>query len=66
MVLSLSDDGMVFHSMGYLVGGRRVDYPHVLEHDGFLLVAFSGGKQTVEVLKIRLQDLATIDHDAPE
>lgn len=66
MVLSLSDDGMVFHSMGYLVGGRRVDYPHVLEHDGFLLVAFSGGKQTVEVLKIRLQDLTTIDHDAPE
>ncbi len=57
LVLSISDDGMVFHQMGYLVGGRRVDYPHVFEHDGHLLVAFAGGKQTVEVLKIRLTEL---------
>ena len=43
--------------MGYLIGGRRIDYPHVIEQDGHLLVAFSGGKQSVEVLKIRLEDL---------
>ncbi len=57
LVLSISDDGMVFNRMGYLIGGRRVDYPHVIEHEGHLLVAFSGGKQTVEVLKIKLTEL---------
>ncbi|QDU42111.1 Soluble pyridine nucleotide transhydrogenase [Symmachiella dynata] len=57
LVLSISDDGLVFNRMGYLIGGRRIDYPHVIEQDGHLLVAFSGGKQSVEVLKIRLADL---------
>ena len=57
LVLSISDDGMVFTRMGTLVGGRHVDYPHVIEHEGHLLVAFAGGKQTVEVLKIRIADL---------
>ena len=27
------DDGMVFTRLGYLVGDRHVDYPHVLEHE---------------------------------
>lgn len=62
LVISVSDDGMVFHTMAYLVGGRRVDYPHVIEHNGHLLIAFSGGKQTVEVLKIRLSDLDAISN----
>ncbi|MCA9077657.1 MAG: exo-alpha-sialidase [Planctomycetaceae bacterium] len=57
MTISLSDDGKVFHTMLKLVGGRRIDYPHVLEHDGHLLIAFSGAKQTVEVLKVRISDL---------
>lgn len=57
LTLSISEDGIVFNKMGYLVGGRRVDYPHVLEHDGYLMVAFSGGKQSVEVLKIKISDL---------
>ena len=57
LVISISDHGMVFNRMGYLVGGRRVDYPHVIEHKGHLFVAFSGGKQSVEVLKIRLAEL---------
>jgi PP-loop superfamily ATP-utilizing enzyme len=35
----------------------EIDYPHAIEHDGRLLVAFSGGKQSVEVLKIRPVDL---------
>lgn len=60
LVISISDDGLVFHTMGYLVGGRRVDYPHVIEHDGYLIVAFSGGKSSVEVLKIKIADLAGI------
>ena len=61
LVLSISDDGLVFNKMGYLVGGRHVDYPHVMEHDGYLLVAFAGGKQTVEVLKIKISDLDKLE-----
>ncbi|CAG5004516.1 hypothetical protein DYBT9275_03386 [Dyadobacter sp. CECT 9275] len=57
LVLSVSDDGLVFNKMYYLVGGRHVDYPHVIEHEGNLLIAFAGGKQTVEVMKVRLSDL---------
>ena len=57
LVLSVSHDGIVFHSMYYLVGGRWVDYPHVMEHDGHLYIAFAGGKQSVEVLKVRIADL---------
>jgi len=57
LALSISDDGLVFHTMDYLIGGRRVDYPHVLERDGFLFVAFSGAKSSVEVLRIRIEDL---------
>lgn len=57
LAISISDDGVVFTKMGYLVGGRHVDYPHVIQHEDYLLVAFAGGKQTVEVLKIKLDDL---------
>ncbi|MFC2124080.1 exo-alpha-sialidase [Bacteroidota bacterium] len=57
LAISISDDGMVFTRMGYLVGGRHVDYPHVIEHEEFILVAFASAKQTVEVLKIKIGDL---------
>ena len=57
LALSISSDGMVFEKMGYLVGGRRIDYPHVIENKGHLLIAFSGGKQSVEVLKIKLDEV---------
>ena len=60
LTLAISDDGVVFTRLGYLVGGRRVDYPHVIQHDDHLLIAFSGGKQTVEVLKVRIADLDEI------
>jgi len=62
LVLSIGDDGMVFTKMGYLVGGRWVDYPHVIAHDDHLLIAFAGWKkQSCEVLKIRIADLAVLD-----
>lgn len=57
LTLAVSDDGVVFSKLFYLVGGRHVDYPHVIEHEGSLYIAFSGGKQSVEVLKIRIADL---------
>lgn len=58
MTLAMSEDGIVFTKMGYLVGSRHVDYPHVIEHKGYLYVAFASAKQTVEVLRIKL---ATLD-----
>jgi hypothetical protein len=64
LVIAISDDGMVFNRMGYLVGGRHVDYPHVMEHDGHLLIAFAGGKQTVEVLRIRIADVDSLTNSA--
>lgn len=57
LAISISEDGLVFDRMLYLVGGRQVDYPHVIERDGCLIVAFSGGKQAVEILKVRIADL---------
>lgn len=57
LTIAISDDGLVFTKLGYLVGGRHVDYPHVIEHDQHLYVAFASAKQTVEVLKIRIADL---------
>jgi hypothetical protein len=48
---------MVFTKMGYLVGGRQVDYPHVIEHDGYIYVAHASAKQTVEVHRIKISDL---------
>jgi len=62
LALSISDDGMVFTKMGYLVGGRHIDHPHVMEHDGYLFVAFAESvKQKIEVLKINISDLDDLD-----
>lgn len=60
LTLSISDDGLVFTKMLYLVGGRHIDYPHVMEHDGCLYVAFAGGKQSVEVLKVKISDVDAV------
>jgi hypothetical protein len=57
LTLSISDDGLVFTQMLYLVGGRHIDYPHVIEHGDSLYIAFAGGKQTVELLKVKLSDV---------
>ena len=64
LALSISDDGIIFNQMGYLVGGRNVNYPHMMEHDGHLLIAYAGDKRTVEVLKIRLEDVRNIQNMA--
>jgi len=58
MTLAISRDGLVYEHLFYLVGGRHVDYPHMIEHDGTLLISFSSAKQTVEVLRV---ELAAID-----
>jgi predicted neuraminidase len=60
LTLSISNDGLVFTKMLYLVGGRWIDYPHVIEHEGSLFIAFAGGKQSVEVLKVKLSDVDAV------
>lgn len=57
LTLAISQDGIVFTKLFWLVGGRHVDYPHIIEHHGHLLVAFSGAKQTMEVMKVSLDEL---------
>ncbi len=57
MTVALSDDGLVYTRLFYLVGGRPVDYPHMIEHEGFLYIAHSGGKRSVEIERVRLSDL---------
>ncbi len=57
LTLALSNDGLIFDRLFYLVGGRHVDYPHMIEHGGFLYIAHSGGKQSVEIQRVRIADL---------
>jgi hypothetical protein len=57
LALSISDDGIVFDKMGYLFGERRIDYPHVIEYDGYLFIVFSVCEQSVEVLKVKVLEL---------
>ena len=61
LTISISDNGIVFTKMIYLIGGRHIDYPHVIEHDKHLFIAFAGRKQSVEVLKVKLADLDKIE-----
>jgi hypothetical protein len=64
LTLAISDDGLVFTKMGFLAGGRHIDYPHVLEHDGHLLIAFAGdAKQKIEVVKVKVSDLGDLKMD---
>ncbi|MCA8988844.1 MAG: exo-alpha-sialidase, partial [Planctomycetaceae bacterium] len=73
LTIAISNDGLVFDKLAWLAGGRHVDYPHAIEQDGHLLVAFAGGKQSVEVLRIKLSSLdeitmpssVVLDHPLP-
>jgi len=57
LTLAISRDGLVYTHLFFLVGGRHVDYPHIIEQEGHLLVAFSGAKQTMEVVKVSLNEI---------
>lgn len=65
MTLAISPDGLVFTHLFHLIGGRHIDYPHIIEQDDHLMIAFSGAKQTMEVMRVSLDDLdALIEADA--
>jgi hypothetical protein len=67
LTLAVSDDGMVFDRLFFLVEGDKngVDYPHVIEHDGYLYIAHSGGhggrKQSVEVQRVKISDIENLE-----
>ena len=65
LTLALSDDGLVFNQLFYVVGGRHVDYPHVMEHEGYLYIAHSGAKMSVEIERVRIADLARLKNIRP-
>ena len=67
LTLAVSRNGLVYEHLFFLIGGRHVDYPHIIEQDGNLMIAFSGAKQTMEVLNVSLTDLdRLIATDQPE
>lgn len=47
------EEGSRYSAAGY----ESFQYPHVIEHEGSLLIAFSRKKQTVEVVKVSLSDV---------
>tara|TARA_R110002096_G_scaffold114770_13_gene248872 strand:+ start:1998 stop:3638 length:1641 start_codon:yes stop_codon:yes gene_type:complete len=61
LTLAISQDGRVYTKLFWLIGGRHIDYPHIIEHDDHLLVAFSGAKQTMEVMKVSLDELERLE-----
>lgn len=65
LTLAISKDGLVFTHLFRLVGGRHVDYPHIIEHDNHLLIAFSGAKQTMEVMRVALDDIDALVKRSP-
>jgi hypothetical protein len=76
LCLSVSEDGLVFTTLGILPIPDHIEgvewesdstysstayesfqYPHVIEHGGKLLIAFSRKKQTAEVVRISLDEI---------
>jgi hypothetical protein len=59
LCLAISDDGLVFTRMAALPipGEGTFQYPHVIEHDGQLLIAFSRDKTAIEVVKLTMSDV---------
>ena len=59
--LATSDDGITFTRMARLdipsPKATTFQYPHVIEHDGHLFIAFSNKKAVTELLKVSLDDI---------
>jgi hypothetical protein len=59
--LSASADGLKFTQMARLdipsVRPGTLQYPHAIEHDGHLYIAFSRNKTAIEVVRVRVADL---------
>jgi hypothetical protein len=70
LMVSLSRDGLVYNRMLVLdIPSDRAStfqYPHVLEHDGFLWIAYSKDKATIEMLRVALGDLEPAPAQGPK
>lgn len=60
MTIAVSNDGIHFNKMIWLIGDRTIDYPHVIENNGYLFIAFSGAKQSVELIRVKISELDEI------
>jgi hypothetical protein len=67
LMVSLSKDGLVFTRMLVLdipsTKPGSFQYPHVLEHEGYLWIAYSKDKATIELLKVALSELEPMPAD---
>jgi hypothetical protein len=70
LMLSISKDGLVYTRMLVLdiksAKPANFQYPHVLEHDGYLWIAYSKDKATIEMLRVALSDLDPAPADRRE
>jgi hypothetical protein len=61
MFLSGSEDGVTFTRMALLAipspKPATLQYPHAIEYDGNLLIAFSRTKKSIELFKVSLRDI---------
>ena len=60
--VSSSADGVVFTRMACLgipsPKPATLQYPHAIEHDGHLFIAFSRNKTAIEIIRVKIEDLA--------
>ncbi|MEQ9066881.1 MAG: hypothetical protein RLO18_09160, partial [Gimesia chilikensis] len=50
----------------FSAGIASLQYPHVIEHDGYLYIAFSRNKLQTEVFRVKLTDIDALlkaDHN---
>ena len=70
LMLSTSADGLVYTRMMVLdipsARPANFQYPHVLEYDGYLWIAYSKDKATIELLRVALSDLDPAPADRPK
>jgi hypothetical protein len=62
--LSTTEDGLTFTRIALLgIPSPRpstLQYPHAIEHDRHLLIAFSRNKATIEILKVPLDQIESL------
>ncbi|MEX2169885.1 MAG: exo-alpha-sialidase [Pirellulales bacterium] len=68
LTLSISQDGLVYTQMAKLdiPGGGSFQYPHAIERDGEIYVAFSRNKTSIELMRISLDSIDEILDYVPE
>jgi hypothetical protein len=69
MHLAVSEDGLTFTRLARLdipsPKPGTLQYPHVIEHEGHLYIAFSRNKAVTELFRVSLDDVANLLRGAP-